>query len=193
MAVAAGFALMLEKRFSRRLGLVFYRFIPDRFKERAKLNYREFNDGIKKLLGFQLVLPILLTIIAYSMFFLQCFIAARALGIDISLLHVALFVATSNLITLIPISVLGLGTRELTLIFLFSMVGQDPLGFMSRFTFDIFAVKAGIPLLPMLIGVFAIPDILMAVEKETVSYISEKINLSKDGGRLKFIEPRATY
>ena len=71
---------------------------------------------------------------------------------------------------------------------LFSMIGQDPLGFMQRFTFDIFAIKAGIPLLPMLIGVFAVPEILLAVEKETASYISEKIDFSKVGERLEFKE-----
>jgi putative tricarboxylic transport membrane protein len=71
---------------------------------------------------------------------------------------------------------------------LFSMVGQDPLGYMQRFTFDIFALKAGIPLLPMLIGVFAVPEILLAVEKETTSYISEKVDFSKVGARLEIKE-----
>ena len=71
---------------------------------------------------------------------------------------------------------------------LLSMVGQDPLGYMQRFTFDIFVIKAGIPLLPMLIGVFAIPEILFAIEKETASYISENVDLSKVGERLKFHE-----
>lgn len=76
---------------------------------------------------------------------------------------------------------------------LFCMVGQDPLGFMSRFTFGVFAVKAGIPLLPMLIGVFAIPEILQAVEKEASSFISEKFDLSKAGKRLNFQEFRRCF
>ena len=73
---------------------------------------------------------------------------------------------------------------------LFSMVGQDPLGFMSRFTFGIFAIKAGIPLLPMLIGVFAVPEILGAIEREASSFISEKVDLSKVGERLRYAEFR---
>lgn len=76
---------------------------------------------------------------------------------------------------------------------LLSLVGQDPLGYMQRFTFDIFAIKAGIPLLPMLIGVFAIPEILKAIEKETASYISDKADLSKVGERLKFSEFRRCF
>ena len=76
---------------------------------------------------------------------------------------------------------------------LFCMVGQDPLGYMSRFTFGIFAIKAGIPLLPMLIGVFAIPEILGAIEKEVSSFITETVDMSKVGERLKYEEFRRCF
>ncbi len=71
----------------------------------------------------------------------------------------------------------------------FSMVGQDPLGGMSRFTFGIFAIKSGIPLLPMLIGLFALPEILQAVESGVSSFIDKKFAL-KAGERLTFEEFR---
>ena len=45
----------------------------------------------------------------------------------------------------------------------FSFIGTDPLGGVERFTFGLFDLKSGIPLLPMLIGVFAIPEIAGAV------------------------------
>ncbi len=97
------------------------------------------------------------------------------------------------LLSLIIISATSTGSLVKGLIMgatglLLSMIGQDPLGYMQRFTFDVFAIKAGIPMLPMLIGVFAIPEILTAVEKEATSYISEKVDLSKVGERLKFSE-----
>lgn len=44
-----------------------------------------------------------------------------------------------------------------------SFVGTDPLGGVERFTFGLFELKSGIPLLPMLIGVFAIPEIAAVV------------------------------
>lgn len=40
-----------------------------------------------------------------------------------------------------------------------SFIGTDPLGGVERFTFGLFELKSGIPLLPMLIGVFAIPEV----------------------------------
>lgn len=47
-----------------------------------------------------------------------------------------------------------------------ALVGQDPVHGVNRFTFDSFALQAGIDLLPMIIGLFAIPEILLAVEEK---------------------------
>jgi len=74
----------------------------------------------------------------------------------------------------------------------FSMVGQDPLGGMARFNFGIFAIKSGIPLLPMLIGLFAIPEILEAVESGISSFIDKKFNV-KTGEKLTFKEFRRCF
>ncbi len=67
----------------------------------------------------------------------------------------------------------------------FSLIGTDPIGGVERFTFGLFELKSGIPLLPMLIGVFAIPEI--------VSVLSQNASTLKNttkvlGERLKFAE-----
>jgi len=72
------------------------------------------------------------------------------------------------------------------------MIGQDPIGAVSRFTFDVFAFRAGIPLLPMLIGVYALPEILYAVERKTVGIVRQKIR-AREGGRLTFGEFRECF
>ncbi len=87
----------------------------------------------------------------------------------------------------------GLFIKGLVMCFIglfFSMIGQDPLGGMSRFTFGFFSIKSGIPLLPMLIGLFAIPEILQAVEKKITSFVAEEFNLKAGGGKLTFKEFR---
>jgi len=70
-----------------------------------------------------------------------------------------------------------------------SFVGTDPLGGVERFTFGLFDLKSGIPLLPMLIGVFAIPEIVTVVMK------SEKVQklTSVVGERLTFAEFRQSF
>ncbi len=75
---------------------------------------------------------------------------------------------------------------------LFSLIGQDPIGALSRFTFDVFAIRAGIPLLPMLIGVYALPEILIAIERKAETAVRQRIS-AREGGRLTFQEFRSCF
>ncbi|MEE9290990.1 MAG: tripartite tricarboxylate transporter permease [Alphaproteobacteria bacterium] len=75
---------------------------------------------------------------------------------------------------------------------LFSLIGQDPIGALSRFTFDIFAIRAGVPLLPMLIGVYALPEILAAIEKKAAAVVRQRIS-AREGGRLTLQEFRSCF
>ena len=68
----------------------------------------------------------------------------------------------------------------------FGLIGQDPLGGASRFTFDIFQLRSGIPLLPMLIGVFALPEVFEALERKGASFV-EKMP-GREGERLTLAE-----
>lgn len=76
---------------------------------------------------------------------------------------------------------------------LLSTIGQDPLEFVSRFTFGSMELKSGIPLLPMMIGVFAIPEILGAIERARGDISSRSADLSTTGERLKFHEFRRCF
>lgn len=65
-----------------------------------------------------------------------------------------------------------------------SFVGTDPLGGVERFTFGLFELKSGIPLLPMLIGVFAIPEIAIVVmrnerARKLASLLGERLTLAE--------------
>jgi putative tricarboxylic transport membrane protein len=76
------------------------------------------------------------------------------------------------------------GLIMMTLGLWLSFIGTDPLGGVERFTFGLFELKSGVPLLPMLIGVFALPEI--------VSVIGRKVNTENIvrivGDRLRFAE-----
>ena len=69
----------------------------------------------------------------------------------------------------------------------FGMIGQDPIGALSRFSMGIPQIEAGIPLLPMLIGVFALPEIFTNIEKKASSFIKVE-ELKVSGGRLTWKE-----
>src|SRR3990172_406329 len=70
----------------------------------------------------------------------------------------------------------------------FGLVGQDPLGGVARFTLDFFPLRSGIPLLPMLIGVFALPEVFEAVERKTAA-LAAKLP-ARAGPRLTWAEFR---
>lgn len=65
-----------------------------------------------------------------------------------------------------------------------SFIGTDPLGGVERFTFGLFELKSGIPLLPMLIGVFAIPEVASVVMRnekvrQLSSLMGERLTLAE--------------
>jgi len=75
----------------------------------------------------------------------------------------------------------------------FSQIGTDPIGGVERFTFGQFELKSGIPLLPMLIGVFAIPEIVNVLAqnasgiKKTTRVLGERLKLAEFKRCLKTI------
>jgi putative tricarboxylic transport membrane protein len=71
----------------------------------------------------------------------------------------------------------------------FAMIGQDPIGALTRFTFDFFPLQSGIELLPMLIGLFAIPEVLLSIEQNTKAFVKETVR--PQGDRLTLAELRA--
>lgn len=70
-----------------------------------------------------------------------------------------------------------------------AMIGQDPIGAMVRFDFGFHPLQAGIHLLPLIIGLFAIPEILVAMEQRK-SGMAEPSSSRAAGERLRWSELR---
>jgi uncharacterized protein (TIRG00374 family) len=83
----------------------------------------EFIEGMNQIINPVLLYGILLTVFSYSFFFFQCFLIAKSIGLQISYFDLALIMSIVNIITFIPISISGLGTREASMIFLFKLIG----------------------------------------------------------------------
>ena len=65
----------------------------------------------------------MLSVLAHGLFFYQCFLIAQAYSLPISYFALAVIMAMTNLFTLLPISIGGLGTREAALLFLLGPMG----------------------------------------------------------------------
>lgn len=126
-------------------------------------------------------------------------------------------IATVFLIGLISLVILLIGPPEIFAIIVFSLVliasvssesglkggiaaclglglgfiGTDATTGATRMTFGIEALSGGIPLIPLIIGVFALPEILEALESRAPRFIARHVDLKIAGERLRWKELRA--
>ncbi len=100
--------------------------VVKKIKSKIEESFEDFYYGLSKLISPKLLISGLLTCMSYLMFFIQCYLIVMAMGLSINFITITLFMAISNLISFIPISISGLGTRDATLIYLFSLIGLKP-------------------------------------------------------------------
>ena len=72
-------------------------------------------------------------------------------------------------------------------------IGTDAVTGSTRMTFGLDALSAGIPLIPLVIGVFALPEVLEAVESRAAGFIAEHVDLAKAGERLRWSEFKRSF
>jgi hypothetical protein len=87
-----------------------------------------------------------LTLLAYAIFFGQARLLAVALDLEVGIVYLAVCLSVAGVITLLPISFSGLGTRDAILIALFAPLGlaaEQAVAFSTLF-FLTFYVGGGI-------------------------------------------------
>ena len=115
--------LIMKKNFISNQILHFVRMISPKYEKKLRTASDDFYGGIDSLNSLHLLLPALLSFIAYFLFFFQCYFISLALELSIPFFYLAFSISIANLIALIPISVSGIGTRDAALILLFSFMG----------------------------------------------------------------------
>lgn len=85
-----------------------------------------FQTGLRPLLTLRLAIPILLTQVAYGLFFFQGQLLAWALHLRIGFAYLAVCLSVAGFVTLLPVSISGLGTRDAVLIAMFAPLGIPP-------------------------------------------------------------------
>ena len=118
---------MLNKQLMEKLANILYKVaVVKKIKGKIEESFEDFYYGLYKVISPKLLVSGLLTCISYLIFFIQCYLIVIAMGLSINFITITLFMAISNLISFIPVSVSGLGTRDAILIFLFSLIGLEP-------------------------------------------------------------------
>lgn len=103
--------------------------IPSRLKNKVKDSFNSFYNSL--LRPKELVYPIILTIATWVLVYSYSFLIAKAFMIDIPYFYFIMIFPISTIIAMIPITVGGIGTREASLIMLFSLFGIAPAKILS--------------------------------------------------------------
>jgi hypothetical protein len=82
-----------------------------------------FFGALRRQVGLSLVRPVLLTVVAFVTNYVQAWLVAVALGIDLTFIDVAALLAISSLLSLLPISISGVGVRESFFALIFPALG----------------------------------------------------------------------
>lgn len=110
-----GFALLARLAEKLRLGKLF----------RPEGWLADLHEGLAALPARGVIVAVLLTAAAYAVFYLQCWLVARAAGLPVGPFEVAFAVTLGSLVTLLPISVSGVGTRDAAIVSYLSSAGAS--------------------------------------------------------------------
>jgi uncharacterized protein (TIRG00374 family) len=97
---------------------LFYIFVPEKYQKSWKINFQDFVDDFKIYKFKNYLVILIISIFSWFFYYLQTYILSKAINIDVPFLYLAITVTTAGLITLIPISFAGIGTRDAALILL---------------------------------------------------------------------------
>lgn len=101
---------------------IFNSLIPLKYQKSWQLNFQDFIKNLRCYKFKEYFSVFLITLLSWLIYYSQMFFLAKSIGItNISPLYLSISVTITAFVILLPISFLGLGTREATLIFLFSL------------------------------------------------------------------------
>ena len=84
---------------------------------------KNFFDAVKCFLTVKISFSVVITFVIYLLFFIQCILLAYAMNLHIDMFYLIFCVVVFSSLSILPISVSNMGTREFTLIFMFVYIG----------------------------------------------------------------------
>ena len=116
--------------FNKKIGGVllkaaFQRLMKQEHREKTDKLFEDFHEGMSAFYKPSILVPILLSLVAYLFSFWGSYMIALAIGIPINILYLSFCISVVNIVSLITF--LGMGTREGALFILFGLVsiGKD--------------------------------------------------------------------
>ncbi len=105
----------------------FYLIVPTKYQKSWKLYHQDFISSIKNYKVKNYIYAFVITFFSWIAYYVMAYFSAKSIDInEISFFVIAVTATISALATMLPISILGLGTREASIILVFSIFGISP-------------------------------------------------------------------
>ncbi|MBD3389032.1 MAG: flippase-like domain-containing protein [Candidatus Altiarchaeales archaeon] len=135
LATVAALAVALNESLSTLILRPLQNFlIPERFRDNTKQLFKAFHEVVSGFKGSGDKWTVMaLTLLGWLTIFARPYFFGRAVGVDAELWVYILFIPIISIAEVLPLSVMGVGTRDATILFLFTQMGieREPLVAMS--------------------------------------------------------------
>jgi uncharacterized protein (TIRG00374 family) len=123
-ACTAGLWLLVHLSFKRESQKFIYeKMIPSKLKNRSVSGSVEFSADLRKLGIGPLLKGVGFTALAWGMYYGSAYMMNLALGLGVPFIDMFCIAAATSLVSIVPVSVMGLGTRDMVLIVLLAKYG----------------------------------------------------------------------
>lgn len=122
-----GILVIRNKNIVEKIGKPFFeKLLPRKYKREVGTTFKHFYRNFEKIERKKVLSNLLLTILAWSLIFVQYWFLSLALDLGLNLVAIAMVTPVLLLVQLIPISVSGVGTREAAAVLLLGTFGVAP-------------------------------------------------------------------
>lgn len=115
--------IMFHKQILYLVRMLIHKTLSKRFSSIIDTAITDFFTGLKSITHNTYITILLLTLLSWLIYYIQMYLLTSALHFQIPFWYLAGAVTISGLITLLPISISGIGTRDVILITLFAALG----------------------------------------------------------------------
>lgn len=91
--------------------------------EPVQVYLQMFMNAIRQFNFMVILTAEVITLLAYGVLFIVAWGIGKSMSLDFTFMEYAMFISVANIMSFLPISIAGLGTREASLVFLFGIFG----------------------------------------------------------------------
>ncbi len=123
LVIIVPFVLFNKSILEKAARIIYEAFVSKIDKSIFENQFKNFLSAVKKITGKRIYPAFILTVLSHFFYFSQCYLLARIMSINITFVMVISFLSIATLVSILPITMWGFGTREATLIYCFSSIG----------------------------------------------------------------------